>query len=712
MSGKSIYLLLLCFAPFFGVNGQTQCIICSSRVNPECATTVDISYLSANCPNDNECATLIESNRYTMRGCASEVTNYCVNAVPLCSMCIGGNCNDRIFPLDRQICYQCVGSGCETPNETNLRPCEIYQENDGCFVAVEQTEGGSLTTYRGCTSDPVYSPAKQGCSAVGGYCIECDGSGCNTAPQSTQSTLSCVQCDSDDDYCSSPPGEIAQPCTHEVPLGRTDQCYTYRLGQGRVERGCLLDPATPSEYIQDCAEDNENCMVCSTPGCNIQPAIEPIQCIVCDESQDPDCRDLLNHHQPQQCPPGTYDAHGCYRYESNLEHNVIRGCVSDLIGTPRLNDCQMGGICKICDFDNCNSKVNFQECYSCNSGVETDCLRVQNNTRPTAICHEYMDTCAQIIQDGTRLTIRGCTHEVDAIHTHLHPFRQTCNANLCNSAIYPGFRAVCHQCADGPGCDRNGTETPEYLLPCRIFFQDDQCYSVLRNQQAVRGCISDTDANSAFCEASGELCERCVEGQGCNFRPASRPSNINCVSCQGDPACAWGFPNPTGPLCQETVWMGQRESCYVGVSPNDQVVRGCTLDPVLGCPQDHTCTHCYANNCNNVAVTRQQCIHCRSNAPGQASCAESAEDLEPRACSGDFQTFASRGCYTMRKPNNIVIRGCIRDLSYDDYHNYCSFDEEESDFCVKCLDHGCNVQPAPAKAALNHPLTFIIALIC
>ncbi|XP_059617388.1 uncharacterized protein LOC132262218 [Phlebotomus argentipes] len=401
------------------------------------------------------------------------------------------------------------------------------------------------------------------------------------------------------------------------------------------------------------------------------------------------------------CLPGPYYATGCYRRE--LNNNVARGCVSELQGTPILEDCHVGEVCKICNTDGCNSKVNFQECYNCNSDVDSDCLRVQNNTSSAVICHDYMDSCVQMIQDVYRITLRGCTNEIDSMHNPLPSMRLACTANFCNSNIYPIWRATCHQCDSGEGCNRNSTETTEYLMPCKIFWQDDQCYSVLRDRQAVRGCLSDADANVAYCQES-DICESCIQA-GCNFRPASRPPALSCVSCQYDEACSWGFPVTSGESCEEDVWMGEVEGCYTGVRENGDVVRGCSLGSAP-CPTDHECNHCQSNNCNSVAINRQECIHCRSDANGQESCAEETAGLEPRQCSGDHQTFQLRGCYTMRKPNDIVIRGCMRDLSSEDIVS-CQSDDH---FCNVCLEQGCNIGPAPAKAAIQHPFFLLILL--
>uniref|UniRef100_A0A1B0CQC0 DUF753 domain-containing protein n=2 Tax=Lutzomyia longipalpis TaxID=7200 RepID=A0A1B0CQC0_LUTLO len=590
----------------------------------------------------------------------------------LCSVCMGVNCNDRIYPADRLECHQCVN--CPAALETNLQPCVNYQAIDQCFVAVEE-QNGILTTYRGCASDPQDNIAQQGCTNNDQYCMKCEGSGCNIDPQSTPSILTCVQCNPDDEICNDPQEIDATVCTHQVPLGRTDECYTYRLGDGRAQRGCLLNPSTPQEYLEQCYGEDRTCDTCSTPSCNAGHPLEVdiFYCVVCDESVDPDCRLLNSQHEPQQCPEGPLYARGCYRYESN---NIVRrGCVSSLVGTQQLEDCHA---------------VDFQRCYNCNSGLEVDCLRVQNNTRPVRVCQDYMDTCINIIQDLTRNTIRGCAFEVDNLHNALETHRQTCATNFCNSGIYPSWRTTCHQCDTGEECNRDSTETSEFLLPCKIFWQDDSCYSVLRERQALRGCLSDGDLNAAYCQ-SAATCEACL-GVGCNSRPAVRPPQMSCITCWDHEMCNWGFPEPVGYECQEDVWMGQQEGCYTGIDPEGNVTRGCILSSIQGCPEDSSCNYCYSNNCNSLAVTRQQCIHCRSSSPGQESCAESAEDLISRECSGDYQPYPTRGCYTMRIQNDVVIRGCLRDLHPDDY---VACQVEENNFCDLCLEQGCNTDVAP-----------------
>ncbi|GAB0091248.1 proprotein convertase subtilisin/kexin type 5 [Sergentomyia squamirostris] len=699
MDRKSGYFLLvfICFLATY-VKGQTDCIVCDSRINSTCATLENISQFSSRCEFDNACLAFVVEGQHTKRGCHNENLDEC-SLTSLCMLCMGTNCNDRPYPTERLLCHQCVD--CDSPAMGTVRPCEIYDEHDECFIAVEENEG-RLVTYRGCVSDPTEYQSRKVCLQEGDRCVKCSGTECNNQPPTTTSTLSCVQCEPSDPECSDPVEGSSQLCTHQVPLGRQDLCYTYNLGDGNAQRGCLFDPSTPTVYRNQCTSNNRNCQTCSTPDCNAIHTLNTIECITCDESVDPDCRYLVNQHEAQLCPSGPLDATGCYRYESN--NNVIRGCVSELVGTPRLEQCHVGEICKICQIDGCNAKVDFQECHNCNSGLSTACLRQQDELSPVRVCSDYLDTCVNIIQDLTRLTIRGCTLEVDALHTQLETFRQTCNQNHCNNNIYPIWRPNCHQCDDGEECNRDGREIDYFLRPCNIFWNTDQCYSFLRDRQAIRGCTHDGDDNAAFCLGSDQ-CEICTTA-GCNFRPASRPAELTCVDCRDDTTCGWGFPEPQPHACTGDVWMGEREGCYLWMDPTGNFTRGCTLESG-DCPEDHVCEHCYSSNCNNVAITRQNCIHCRSNADGEESCADEAQGINPRQCSGDFQSFSYRGCYTMRKPNNIVIRGCIRDLSADDF---VKCQEEDSYLCNLCLDQNCNTERAPSTASVLTQLSVTLAI--
>lgn len=63
-----------------------------------------------------------------------------------------------------------------------------------------------------------------------------------------------------------------------------------------------------------------------------------------------------------------------------------------------VNLCNSGRTCKICEGDNCNGKLNFQSCYTCNSATDPNCVQAQlAETSTKTTCNEYLDECVMYI---------------------------------------------------------------------------------------------------------------------------------------------------------------------------------------------------------------------------------------------------------------------------------------------------------------------------
>ena len=70
-----------------------------------------------------------------------------------------------------------------------------------------------------------------------------------------------------------------------------------------------------------------------------------------------------------------------------------RGC-ANLLTQEELLGCLAGTTgCKLCTGDWCNTKQNFQKCYSCNS-VDQDCPQIQTGQQNLVTCANYLDQCA------------------------------------------------------------------------------------------------------------------------------------------------------------------------------------------------------------------------------------------------------------------------------------------------------------------------------
>ena len=75
---------------------------------------------------------------------------------------------------------------------------------------------------------------------------------------------------------------------------------------------------------------------------------------------------------------------------------VQRGCVASLKSNAALlQNCLNGDTtCKICKGERCNSRTEFQTCYTCNSTTDLNCAQINNiDNLPTKVCHDYSDVC-------------------------------------------------------------------------------------------------------------------------------------------------------------------------------------------------------------------------------------------------------------------------------------------------------------------------------
>lgn len=76
---------------------------------------------------------------------------------------------------------------------------------------------------------------------------------------------------------------------------------------------------------------------------------------------------------------------------------VVRGCISQLLPGEAAR-CTIGRDCKTCEGDNCNGKLEFQSCYTCNSASDPNCLEIQDpNKSVKTTCSSYLDACVTYI---------------------------------------------------------------------------------------------------------------------------------------------------------------------------------------------------------------------------------------------------------------------------------------------------------------------------
>lgn len=150
-----------------------------------------------------------------------------------------------------------------------------------------------------------------------------------------------------------------------------------------------------------------------------------------------------------------------------------RGCLSDLPEYEMQMCRNEGAFCKTCQNDNCNQKVAFQTCYSCNSDSEADCVSNPSAALQPNTCRQYTDTCITVVTtDGQ--TQRGCSSEIQAIVTS----DEICDSNNCNSGVYPADRKRCHQCS-GNECNQLLQDNDASLQLCNNYDSNDRCFAYL-----------------------------------------------------------------------------------------------------------------------------------------------------------------------------------------------------------------------------------------
>uniref|UniRef100_A0A1L8DNW0 Putative conserved secreted protein n=2 Tax=Nyssomyia neivai TaxID=330878 RepID=A0A1L8DNW0_9DIPT len=676
-------------------NGRAPktCITCDSSTDANCATVANPTALlqySQQCPSSSAICISRISNGYTQRACSGTGIS-CTSGNP-CWQCDGANCNTDVLPLDRLKCYKCSGAGCaDVTTETNLEVCEMYNTNDQCFTVVTDTE----VTHRGCYSDPSSAAAKTVCTeheSGSDRCVKCTGEGCNTQVSKTPATLSCIKCTGAacGNSQASTPG---QACFGDVLLGRTESCYSYIHDNGNVERGCLYDPNTPAAISNECTNSpGGRCKVCTAGSCNTEEIQVTETCYTCDSGLDPNCESMTGTIQTKQCPIGT--VLGCFR--SQVDGVVVRGCAGDL-KSGEITLCQRGAQCKLCDGNNCNAKVDFQRCYTCNSASSgAACLNLQDGSINQAVCSDYMDTCLTAIGTNGE-TIRGCRSSFQQTFPTCSSFTcQTCADNYCNQAVFPTSRRLCHQCSGSGACADSLTSTGDSLSICPVYSATDECYSIVSNQAVYRGCTSSNTEGNTLCNAAGNNCVKCSTANGCNSAAAKSAPTLSCVKCAAtDVACLWGFSNSVATRCTSDVWLGSQETCF-RIPSGSSAIRGCTLDNPTQCPDgSSTCTKCTGNGCNTATYKRQQCLLCSSTTNGQDNCGSEPDEYTAADCSGDDQTYADRGCYVHVDDDGVVRRGCAKDID-NQLLSQCKDADDES--CRYCEADGCNDWPAGASA--------------
>lgn len=126
--------------------------------------------------------------------------------------------------------------------------------------------------------------------------------------------------------------------------------------------------------------------------------------------------------------------------------------------------------------------------------------------------------------------------------------------------------------------------------------------------------------------------------------------------------------------------------------------RGCSSDRTDNKEKcnllDKKCGFCHANNrngCNNEPMKTStqllSCVNCKGFY--NESCAWGHTIIDAKFCRLGIVWFPDKeSCYlNVNRKEKIVTRGCTLDKA----HNVCTFNNE-TQYCEKCTEHGCNNQ--------------------
>lgn len=333
--------------------GLTQsCYACNSADDPSCAT-LQSPLKNKTCGDYSDvCKVYVKPNMTTNRGCASEMTQDIVDCHPQavnCRQCSENLCNGEIFPPNRLSCFhgseEChdENQNCYRDQSENLdlnHPCEIYNFRDSCILYLSENK----TATRGCLSDSFFS---EFCTKNPQKCKTCQTSNCNSESVIQSPKLSCIMCESSEECLYGFDENFAKPCEHDVFFYEQESCFTFKVSDEKIIRGCTLD--------QKLCQIN-NCTYCYENGCNNQGYTSQ-SCYKCSSENDKKCVDDLVNVKKISCVGVKFEDRGCYALKD--ENEIIhRGCIAELSNLERIKCNHDENNCVICkNSTNCNSQI-------------------------------------------------------------------------------------------------------------------------------------------------------------------------------------------------------------------------------------------------------------------------------------------------------------------------------------------------------------------
>lgn len=397
------------------VNFQT-CHVCNSSSSVNCIRSPHV-FPTITCQLYlDDCYSHVQNDIVT-RGCLSQagtpVKSDCADdESDLCDKCSTADCNKKL--IDGEFCLTCdseIDSNCRNKVDYKMRKqCSLAVKPRGCY---RYHDGGDIVK-RGCVSD-IHPGEVAMCRKQEQFCKTCLGNDCNEKVEFTN----CIACTS-----NSSVGCIRSPNSFQSVLCRNylDECFNY-VENDIVVRGCWLQS---TETIQkSCTENSDFCDLCSSPNCN-NKIVDGEFCLSCDSEVNDDCRENLNHTLRVQCKLAVRKR-GCYRYDDGGEI-IKRGCISDIHPDEVAMCRREKEFCKTCVGNDCNSKILFPNCITCNSTTSVNCIRSPNGF-PSIACSAYSSDC--FVHVDNDVISRGCLSEFPQ-------FEENCkNKDLCEKCAHP-----------------------------------------------------------------------------------------------------------------------------------------------------------------------------------------------------------------------------------------------------------------------------------
>jgi len=160
--------------------------------------------------------------------------------------------------LKTRVCYSCRGINCLRPSQQNVTTV-CPDELDVCLTIFDE----QTIIAKGCYLD-MPENLRSKCEVPDKReCLSCFNNLCN---KNGRDDNACIKCDSiNNKNCAGNAIEL-QPVQCESPTALNSYCYVRAVGNGVIERGCLVHSKD-----QIACKNDQSCRMCLTadsPGCN------------------------------------------------------------------------------------------------------------------------------------------------------------------------------------------------------------------------------------------------------------------------------------------------------------------------------------------------------------------------------------------------------------------------------------------------------------